>query len=448
MPTAPERGTPSVENIRDVSQKLLKKRPCLWQVRVAQHLARGKDVVCCVRTGAGKTLSFWLHLALSISQGLKKISLVVTPLNLLGKQNALDLTSYGIPAIAISKENASAEVFQAIGNGQYRAVIINPELLTDSDGEMSQLFGKSSFTSKLLNVIFDEGHCVSTWAGFRGAYGRVGMLRYMLPDIPFYVASATLPSTILADVLETLNMQRHRTEFIQHSNDRPDIYIKVQEMMSGVQTFKDLALCVPDGYTEASGPLDKFVAFFDKIVDTEGAVRYLRSRLPNHLAKKIRWFHATMTNEFRDEHLESFRSGETWGLCVTDAFGMGMDLPDIKLVIQYKATCDLCTLWQRFGRGARGLGTDAVAILLVEKKDLESERQAKAERAVKRAKAKEAGKVAKRKRNDNAPATPAKRVALADLTPSFPRNLPAPPIPLRLAELGSPRADTIYIKRL
>jgi superfamily II DNA helicase RecQ len=78
----------------------------------------------------------------------------------------------------------------------------------------------------------------------------------------------------------------------------------------------------------------------------------------------------------------------------------GMDLPNISIVVQWKATCDMCTLWQRFGRGGRGSGETATAILLVEKKDMEEERQSKAERAAKKRKKAREGNGTKRKAND------------------------------------------------
>ncbi|KAF6751553.1 P-loop containing nucleoside triphosphate hydrolase protein [Ephemerocybe angulata] len=224
----------SVERVRSLAQKYFNKRPCLWQVKVAQHLYNGKDVVCCMRTGAGKTLSFWLPLLSSIEKRTKKITLVVTPLNLLGKQN-------------------QAELEKAMAKGLYRVVIINPELLTSNESEMNNVLKKQEFTSKLMNIIFDEAHCISTWSTFRTAYSRVGMLRYMLPDVPFYVASATLPSPILNDILEILNIQRHRTEFILYSNNRPEIYIGVLEMLSALSSFKDLAFLIPADWKEGDG---------------------------------------------------------------------------------------------------------------------------------------------------------------------------------------------------
>lgn len=216
---------------------------------------------------------------------------------------------------------------QDISAGKYRVVIINPEILTSDDGHMSELLKKRDFTSKLLNIIFDEAHCISTWSNFRTAYKRLGMLRYVLPDVPFYVASATLPSGILSNIFETLNMQRQKTELILHSNDRPDIYIGVREMESAISSYKDIGFLIPEGWTEGDEPPAKFLVFFDKIGDTEAAVAYLRTRLPAQYASKIRWFHATTTEAYREEHLELFRDSETWGLCVTDAFGMVSQIP-------------------------------------------------------------------------------------------------------------------------
>ncbi|KAH6880873.1 P-loop containing nucleoside triphosphate hydrolase protein [Coprinopsis sp. MPI-PUGE-AT-0042] len=344
-------------------------------------------------------VSFWLPIATAIEEGhTEKISIVIAPLNLLGKQNENELRSVGISAIAVNKESASKKVFDDIEKGKYNVVIINPEILTDSGGRMDALLRKPSFASRLLNIIFDEAHCVSTWSRFRGAYLDLGILCYLLPGIPFYIASATLPSGILSSVMDILDMKRNETKFIIHSNDRADIHLMVKEMEHAVNSYKDLSFLIPDSWTETKPPPPKFLVFFDSIPETEHAVAFLRSRLPKKYAEKVRYFHAPMMNEFREEHLELFRSSETWGLCVTDTFGMGMDLPDVKVVVQYRATCDLNTLWRRFGRAARGEGTDGVTILLVEAKELAEERQNKAQWALKRLESKQKNKQSKSKR--------------------------------------------------
>ncbi|KAH6891607.1 P-loop containing nucleoside triphosphate hydrolase protein [Coprinopsis sp. MPI-PUGE-AT-0042] len=91
--------------------------------------------------------------------------------------------------------------------------------------------------------------------------------------------------------------------------------------------------------------------------------------MTGRLKDKATYFHSTMTSDYREDQCKLFLDSAIWGLFCTDAFGMGMDIPDVDIVIQWKATCDMCMLWQRFGRVARGWGCTGVAILLVEKKN-------------------------------------------------------------------------------
>ncbi|KAF9462525.1 P-loop containing nucleoside triphosphate hydrolase protein, partial [Collybia nuda] len=188
---------------------------------------------------------------------------------------------------------------------------------------------------------------------------------------------------------ELLILRPEKTEQILRSNDRPDIRLMVRGLVFPAGSYRDLAFLIVNDYsdwnllTEAAQPPKpkKFLVFFDNTKETEHATKYLRGLLPKSLHDKVKYFHSTMTNAYREEELEEIKKSNTWGLCVTDAFGMGMDLPDVEIVVQWKATCDLCTLWQRFGRAARGQGQTATAILLVEPKDLDNERRTKATRA-------------------------------------------------------------------
>ncbi|KAF9471648.1 hypothetical protein BDN70DRAFT_887875 [Pholiota conissans] len=169
-----------------------------------------------------------------------------------------------------------------------------------------------------------------------------------------------------------------------YSNDRPDIRLMSRPLALPANSFRDLAFLIPDGFREGDLPIPPFLVFFDNTKEAEKAVTYLRTRLPDSLSKKVLWFHSTMTQQYREEQVEAMRQGSVWGLCCTDAFGMGMDIANIETVVQWKATCDMCTLWQRFGRCARGARLRGTAILLVEKKDTAEERQTKALRAAKR----------------------------------------------------------------
>lgn len=201
-------------------------------------------------------------------------------------------------------------------------VVINPEILMLSE-EIDKLWKKPKVTSRILNFIFDEGHCISQWGKFRKEYLHLGSLRYLIPEtIPFYVASATLPSLVLLDVIDILRLRPDKTELILRSNDRPEIQLVIRGLRYPANSFKDLAFLIPDNFKEGDPRPEKFLIFFDSTKEAERATKYLRTRLPKSLHNKIKYFHSTMTPSYREDELEAMKSSETWGLCTTDAFGM------------------------------------------------------------------------------------------------------------------------------
>ncbi|KAM6503169.1 P-loop containing nucleoside triphosphate hydrolase protein [Amanita muscaria] len=336
-----------------------------FQVTIAKALYEGMDVVGVAPTGSGKTLSFWIPLLMAFEDGHQdKMMFVVTPLNLLGKQNERELKEAGFNAIAVSRENANENTFKDIEAGKYAVIILNPELLM-GNYHVEQWWKKPKFTKRILNFIFDEGHCIKQWGSFRKEYLHVGELRYLIPDIiPFYVASATLPPTILHDVIESLRLRPDMTEKLIQSNERPDLRLMVRLLMYPAKSFKDLEFLIPDNFREGDPPPLKFLVFFDNTKEVEAACKRLRNRLPSNLWKKLVYFHSTMTQEYREEKVDDLRESEVWGKFTTDSFGMlkctGLSRGNTR---------------QRFGRAARGAEHVATVILLAEKKDLKDERE-------------------------------------------------------------------------
>ena len=240
--------------------------------------------------------------------------------------------------------------------------------------------------SKVFNVVFDEGHCISQWGStFRPEYKSVGMLWFIAPGIPFYITSATIPPVMLQDIKETLHISSSNLLF-QRSNDRHNIAFCVKKMQHSVSSFEDLAFLVPSSWAEHDCVPRKFIVFFDSKRKAELASQFLRSRMPETLKHKVKWFHAGMSEYFRNEELKSFREGNLWGLGMTDVGGMvqltcmlcgcdisdirlqGVDIPDVLIVVQWRAPRDLNTLMQRFGRAGRDFSLQAVGILLAEPK--------------------------------------------------------------------------------
>ena len=127
-------------------------------------------------------------------------------------------------------------------------MIVNPEILMGS-GEIDKLWKKTSFTKKILNFIFDEGHCISQWGTFRKEYLNLGELRYLIPErIVFYVASATLPLPILLDVVDILRIRLDQTEQILRSNDRPETSLLVHRLTFSAKSFQDLSFLILEGF--------------------------------------------------------------------------------------------------------------------------------------------------------------------------------------------------------
>ena len=101
-----------IKEICDLVQAKFNKQPCVLQIKIAITLHTGKDVCGCAATDAEKTLSFWIPLLMALEDGHDKMSIVVAPLNLLGKQNIQDLEKAGLSAIPVSKKDATAETFK------------------------------------------------------------------------------------------------------------------------------------------------------------------------------------------------------------------------------------------------------------------------------------------------------------------------------------------------
>ncbi|KAG2743118.1 P-loop containing nucleoside triphosphate hydrolase protein [Suillus brevipes Sb2] len=379
---------PSLALICARIEEVFGRRACLWQLRVAEaFLLRDRDIICIAGTGKGKTLTFWMPLLFDSTS----IQVVITPLNLLGEQNVVDLKRAGISAISIHADTATAHNFQAIENLEYRVIVISPEQVMKDRGGFERLLKNPLFVSHLMGVVIDEAHCVSSWGEFRPEYKELGRLRFILPlDIPFLVTSATLSSSMLQDVTRLLHLQSgDKLVTIRRSIDRPNINIGVKPIQGTYQSFADLAFLIPDKWKLGDPPPPKFLVFFDNINNSIEAAKFLRSRLPQECQDKVKWFNADMTTHFKQDEVKNFTEGITWGFCTTESFGMGIDISDIRIVIQWRATwCSLSTIWQRFGRAVRNMSLEGTAILFAEKEYFDVYKAEKEKRRVERAKRK------------------------------------------------------------
>ena len=151
----------------------------------------------------------------------------------------------------------------------------------------------------------------------------MGLLRTILQckDIPLLAASATLPTPVLNNVIESLRLRLTNLELIRQPSIRPNIHIAVLPILSPLKKYEDLRFVLNDWKPGDPAP-PKFLVFFDDISDAVEACQSLQARLPRAFRNKLKWFNSEMSNTFKVEELAALRQGEVWGLCTTDSFGM------------------------------------------------------------------------------------------------------------------------------
>jgi superfamily II DNA helicase RecQ len=137
--------------------------------------------------------------------------------------------------------------YQDVGNLQYHVILTNIETLIKHNWGFVNLWKNYIFTSRLVALTFDEGHCISKWSGFCIDYKQVERLHYLLQsNVRFYVVSATLPTLVLHDMMDTLRIRHNNLYQMHRSNDWPNIDLTVCQMVHPVNAFLDLAFLIPD----------------------------------------------------------------------------------------------------------------------------------------------------------------------------------------------------------
>ena len=165
--------------------------------------------------------------------------------------------------------------------------------------EVERLWKKPMVTKRILNFIFDKGHCISQWGKFRDEYRLLGLLQYLIPEmIPFYAASATFPQSVLRDVSKVLHLRPGKTEHIIQSNNRPEIGLMARSLVFPANSFWDFAFIIPNNFKEEDTPPPKFLIFFNNTKEAERAAKYLQCHLPLSLQKNIQYFHSKMTPRY------------------------------------------------------------------------------------------------------------------------------------------------------
>ncbi|GBE83952.1 hypothetical protein SCP_0510110 [Sparassis crispa] len=294
----------------------------------------------------------------------EKIVLVISPLNALEHDQAERFKSMGLEATAVNGEVYNPRLHKEIVSGKYRLLLTSPEMCLEH-AAFSALMRSPEFMKNIASIVVDEAHCISQWGGdFRKKFAELEKLRSFVPrHIPFLITSATLPPPVLSEVHSKLHFDAESTFHLNLGNDRPNITPIVQRLSGGASALNNLDFLVKDA---ASGTLlTRTIVFFNTRKLAQAASEYLQSKLPDDMKDQVNFLHACRTKNARKRVMKEFREGKINILCATEAAGMGMDIQDIIISVQYMLPSSLSVWLQRAGRAGRS-GALAFAIFFVE----------------------------------------------------------------------------------
>lgn len=320
------------------------------QKEIIESVLEGKDTLALLPTGGGKSLCF--QIPALIKEG---ICLVITPLIALMKDQVNNLEQKGIPALAIHSGMTYFEVkktFQHAAYGHYKFLYLSPERLE------TNLFKDYLAAMNVSLIAVDEAHCISQWGyDFRPPYLRIADLRYELPDVPVLAVTASATSLVQNDIIDKLRFRNH--EIFRQSFERENISYSVFRTDSKINKVIEVLKNVPGSS----------IVYCRNRKQTKEVAQLL------HFEKiSADFYHAGLTPEERNKKQASWISNETRVIVCTNAFGMGIDKPDVRTVIHYDVPDCLENYYQEAGRAGRD-GKRAYAVLLNQEqniKELES----------------------------------------------------------------------------
>ncbi len=307
---------------------------------------RGLDVLGLMPTGGGKSITF--QVPALCKEG---TCLVVTPLIALMKDQVDNLRAKGIRALTVYSGMSHNEILQAYDNcilGDYKFLYISPERLA------TELFLEKVRRMNVSMLVVDESHCISQWGyDFRPSYLKIAEIRSVLPpDVPVLALTATATPEVVEDIQNQLKFRQHLV--YKKSFVRKNIAYVVRKTDDKVGQMLHILNSVPG----------TSIVYVRNRKKTKEVADLLRNE-----GFSADHFHAGLSQESKDKKQEAWKSGECRVIVATNAFGMGIDKPDVRTVIHLDLPDTLEAYFQEAGRAGRD-EKKAYAILLYNNSDI------------------------------------------------------------------------------
>lgn len=314
------------------------------QRNIIESIASGRDTLGLMPTGGGKSITFQVP---ALAQ--EGVCIVITPLIALMKDQVQHLREHGILADAIYADKSRSEILQTLDNaifGGAKILYVSPERLA------SEMFQTKLRHIHVSFITVDEAHCISQWGyDFRPSYLQIASIREMKPGIPILALTATATPEVVDDIQERLHFKEKNV--FKMSFER-----------------KNLAYVV----REAEDKQGEMIHILQSVGGS--AIVYARSRkrtkemaqLLSQQGITATFYHAGLDPDVKDQRQKAWQKDEVRVMCATNAFGMGIDKPDVRVVIHIDCPDSLEAYFQEAGRAGRD-GQKSYAVLLYNKHD-------------------------------------------------------------------------------
>jgi ATP-dependent DNA helicase RecQ len=316
------------------------------QEDIVDDAINGHDVLALLPTGGGKSICFQIP---GIAR--EGLTIVVSPLIALMQDQVNNLQKKGVRARAIISGMSYREIDITLDNARFGALdflYVSPERLK------TKIFRDRFKLMNIALIVVDEAHCVSEWGhDFRPAFLEIAELRTLQPTVPVMALTATATSRVREDIILQLKLKNPRIH--EASFERNNLSYECYEVDNKIQSIINFI---------QERPNECGIVYCQKRKSVKEIGRALHANKIN-----LGIYHGGLTREERDTMLHQWLSNATQIMVATNAFGMGIDKPDVRMVLHYEFPPSLEAYFQEAGRAGRD-GESARAIVFWEQKDI------------------------------------------------------------------------------